>query len=88
MALEGVACCLRGTETARSAMLLGAAETLRGAPLPGSGADRTCIDETVALLRAALGDAAYDELVEVGRGLSAGEAIELSLRDERPMSST
>jgi tetratricopeptide (TPR) repeat protein len=83
MALEGVACCLPDTEAPRSAMLLGAAETLRGVPLPGSGADRTCIDETVARLRAALGDVAYDEAIEAGRGLAVDEAIDLAHPDAR-----
>ena len=83
MALEGVAECLPDSEAGRSAMLLGAAETLRGVPLPGTGVDRVNMNKTVARLRAALGDAAYDEAIEGGRRLSVEEAIDLADPDSR-----
>ncbi len=87
-ALEGVAGCLTDTDAARSAMLLGAAETVRGAPVPGTGADRAYLDGTTARARAALGDRLYDEALETGRALTVHEATDLALRDERTSSPT
>ena len=81
-ALEGVAGCLPDTDAARSAMLLGAAEAVRGAPVPGTGADRAYVDVVAARSRAALGDQPYEEAAELGRGLSVADAIELALADE------
>jgi hypothetical protein len=83
-ALEGVAGGLAGTDASRSAMLLGAAEAVRGAPVPGRGADRAFVDRAGARARAALGDRRYREGVAAGRGLSAHDAIDLALRDEGP----
>ena len=87
-ALEGVAGCLPGTEAARSAMLLGAAEAVRGRPVPGIGADRSYVDETIRRLRAALGEGACGEAVAAGHDLSVEAAIDLALQDERPARST
>jgi predicted ATPase/DNA-binding SARP family transcriptional activator len=78
-ALDGVAGCLPGTEAARSVMLLGAAEAVRGAPVAGTGADRAYVDAVIARARAALGDARYVEALEAGRGLSVDDAIALAL---------
>jgi predicted ATPase/Flp pilus assembly protein TadD len=85
-ALEGVAGCLPDTDGARSAMLLGAAEAVRGAPVPGIGADRAYVDAVALRARAALGDRHYEEALEAGRGLSVDDAIELALGDERSSS--
>jgi hypothetical protein len=87
-ALEGVAGCLTDTDAARSAMLLGAAETILGAPVPGTGADRAYLDGTTARARAALGDRLYEEALETGRALTVHEAADLALRDERTSSPT
>jgi predicted ATPase/DNA-binding SARP family transcriptional activator len=82
-ALEGVAGCLRDAHATRAARLLGAAETVRGGPVPGVGADRTYVDAVAAQARAALGDQPYDDAFEAGRQLSAADAIELALSDTR-----
>lgn len=62
-------------------MLLGAAEVVRGAPVPGSGADHAYVDAAAVRARAAIGDRQYDESVDAGRRLSVADAIELALRD-------
>jgi predicted ATPase/DNA-binding SARP family transcriptional activator len=87
-ALEGVAGCLPDTDAARSAMLLGAAETVRGAPVPGTGADRAYVDAVAARARAAHGDQLYDEALESGRRLSVDAAIDLARRDDHISSPT
>jgi hypothetical protein len=81
-ALEGVAGCLQETEAVRAAMLLGAAERVRGAPVPGTGADRAYVDAVAVRARAAHGDRRYEEALGAGRRLSVDDAIELALRDE------
>ena len=81
-ALEGVAGGLADTDAPRAAVVLGAAEAIRGAPVPGTGADRAYVDMAAGRARAALGDVRYEEALEAGRGLSVDEAIELARRDE------
>ena len=80
-ALEGVAGCLADSDAARAARLLGAAESVRGAPAPGIGADRAYVDAASGRARAALGDQAYADAVAVGRDLSVADAVELALRE-------
>ena len=79
-ALEGVAGCLPEDDAARAAMLLGAAEAVRGAPAPGTGADRAYVDAVEVRARAAHGDRQYEEALDAGRGLPVDDAIELALR--------
>jgi predicted ATPase/DNA-binding SARP family transcriptional activator len=74
-ALEGVAGCLPDADASGSATLLGAAERIRGAPVPGAGADRAYHDGVTVRVQAALGDARYGEALEAGRALSVAEAI-------------
>ena len=69
-------------------MLLGAAEAARGAPVPGTGADRAYVDAVAVRARAAHGVLQYDEAHEAGRGLSVDDAIELALRVEPSSSPT
>jgi hypothetical protein len=80
-AVEGVAGYVSDIDVARSAMLLGAAEAVRGAPAPGIGADRAFVDETSARARAAPGAARYNSAVAAGRRVSVDEAIALALGD-------
>jgi tetratricopeptide (TPR) repeat protein len=82
-ALEGVAGTLPEDDATRAAMLLGAAESARGAPVPGMGADRRYVDGVAARARAA-GDQQFERAFAAGRHLSAEEAIELALRDDAP----
>lgn len=81
-ALEGVAGCLPDEDAARSARLLGAAEAVRGAAVPGTGADRVYLDAVAARARASLGDLLYDEALATGRGLTVDDAVELALQDD------
>jgi predicted ATPase len=81
-ALEGVAGCLVDTEARRATMLVGAAESVRGRPVPGIGADRAHLDRVLARARAALGDARYDATLQAGRGLTADAAIDMALQGE------
>jgi predicted ATPase/DNA-binding SARP family transcriptional activator len=78
-ALEGVAGCLGETDAARSAVLLGAAETVRGVPVPGTGADRAYVDAAATRARAKLGDQAYEDELDAGRRLTISEALDLAL---------
>ncbi|MET0902013.1 MAG: hypothetical protein ABWZ52_02130, partial [Acidimicrobiales bacterium] len=78
-ALEGVAGCLPDTDAGGSARLLGAAEAVRGAPVPGIGADRAYVDAVAVRSRATHGDREYERSVEAGRGLTVDAAIDLAL---------
>src|SRR3954454_6308084 len=64
-------------DAARAALLLGAATALRqSAATPVPPAMRDSVDELVRDVRAALGDAAFDEQWEAGEALSAESAVE------------
>jgi hypothetical protein len=79
MALEGVAGCVVDGDAPRAAMLLAAAETIRGAPVAGVGADRAYVDSVIGRARASLGARLYDEAVDAGRRLATTDAVELAL---------
>ena len=78
LALEGLACVAAARrQSRRTAVLLGAAESLRdraGTPLPAQG--RADVERAAAAAVAALGVQALTELIEEGRRMSTREAAD------------
>jgi hypothetical protein len=65
-----------------AAVLLGAADAFRlAAATPVPAVMREYVDDLVGSVRAALGDAAFEEQWAAGQALDADDAVELALQD-------